>query len=106
MNNWKFIKINEVVEINKVVAVFEIWNHIKLPYGKFKVKILEKCDGSFIGVPNVAFKDHEGNVNWISGFGKSIEEALEDTISCFFDTIKKEEELKDIDFEWASPEDF
>lgn len=107
LEEWQNIRIQGITEINKVVAVFEVWNNEKIPCGKFKVKILESSSGNFIGVPNIAVKNSEDKTpEWTSGMGNSVSEALKDTIKYLMESINECSVLSDSDFEWAAPEDF
>jgi len=107
MTDWKNIRIDSISKIEKVVAEFNVWSIEKIPYGKFRVKIIENTKGGYIGIPNIAVKNEvDGSPEWISGLGISIEEALADTIKYFMETISTRTNLEEDDFEWASPEDF
>lgn len=107
MKDWKDIKIDGITEINKVVAVFEVWDTMRIPFGKYKIKIIENVKGGYIGIPNIAVKDSEdGTPNWISGLGETIAEALEDTIKYFLGTLNMKDNYTDEDFIWSAVEDF
>lgn len=113
MKEWKDIRIDGIVEIERVVAVFEVWFANNIPYGgKFKIKILENIKGKYTGVPNIRIKNHQdGTVDGISGFGSSVADALEDTLKYFMNLLNVYvklygRELTEEDFEWAAPEDF
>lgn len=113
MDRWKDIKINCIAEINRIVTIFEVWSYEKIPYGKFKIKILESCRGGFIGIPNIAIKNLEdGTPEWISGLGNTVDEALRDAIENLMSSIETYaiwDENGMIDsayFEWAEPHDF
>jgi len=113
MDMWKEINIDCVAEINKIVTIFEVWSYDKIPYGKFKVKILENSRGGFLGIPNIAIKDLEdGAPEWTSGLGNTIEEALKDTIENVINSIntyniKGENGMVNPNyFEWAERQDF
>jgi len=67
MDDWKNIDLCGASEIQKVVCVFHILELYKTPAGQIKIKILENVKGEFIGVPNIAYKAPNGNVNWVSG---------------------------------------
>jgi hypothetical protein len=82
--NWKHIKINGVVKINKCVAKFKIWELYYSPYAQFKVKVFEDAEGHLTGVSNLQVKNQSGNVEYVTGQGATIEEALTDTLQCFF----------------------
>lgn len=109
MEDWKNIKIDGVNKIEKVVAEFNIHVMEKLPFFKFKIKIRESSAGGYFGSPNVAVRsqiDHKPD--WISGFGHSIDKALEDTIICFFKTLEDVDtkNLTEEDFVWSDVYDF
>lgn len=107
MRNWKETKVEGIGLIEKVVAEFQIWSIEKIPSGKFKVKIFERQNSTFIGSPNIAVKSLEDNYpDWICGMGASIEEALEDTLKYFMGTLQGREDLTEEDFEWSAHEDF
>jgi hypothetical protein len=107
MSDWKDIKITGINKIDKIVAEFHVWAIDKVPNGKFKVKILETAKGGYIGLPNLAVKSiKDGTPDGMAGFGQSIEEALEDTIKYFLQTLEGREDLTEDDFEWSDPDDF
>ncbi|MEK3743788.1 hypothetical protein NST23_13965 [Brevibacillus sp. FSL K6-0770] len=107
MGDWKDIKVTGINKIDKVVAEYYVWAIDKVPYGKFKIKILETAKGGYIGLPNLAVKSLEdGTADNTSGFGNSIEEALEDTINFFLKTLEGRTDLAEEDFEWSDPHDF
>ena len=85
---WHNFKINKVEKIEKCVAEYQVWLHTVLPYGKLKVKIYENQDRTYMGITDIRIKrkfdgDFEGGV----GYGKSIDEALENTIKWFIEII-------------------
>ncbi|MFD0959143.1 hypothetical protein [Paenibacillus chungangensis] len=97
---------HSISKIEKVVAEFNVWPREQIPFAKFKVKILETESGEFIGLPNIAVKDEDGCPDWISGVGKSIDEALADAIKYLYGTLQGRAELTEQDFEWSDPHDF
>ena len=112
MDDWKKIDLCGASEIRKVVCVFHIWELYKTPCAKFKIKILEDINGEFTGVPNIAYKDSNGNVNWISGCGHDVTTALQNTLKSFMESLPNDlphfgtaEELEK-NFEWAAFQDF
>lgn len=109
MDDWKSIKVDGVIKIEKVVAEFNVWSIQKLPFPKFKVKIRENSAGGFSGSTNVAVRSLLDNEpDWTTGFGNTISESLEDTVKSFFETIEGIEEtnLSEDDFVWSDPHDF
>lgn len=107
LENWKKLKMAKIAKIERVVAEFQVWSIEIFPYAKIKVKILEDSQGCYMGAPNMAAKSRrDGSPDWISGSGKSIAEALEDTIKLLLDSIAENGAVSENDFEWSAPEDF
>lgn len=107
MNEWKNIKIDGIARIEKCVGEFQVWELHKTPYGKFKVKVFERIDGSFAGFTNISIKNmDDGSTESGVGFGSSIAEALEDTLKNFMELLDQRAEFFESDFEWAHPDDF
>jgi hypothetical protein len=106
MEDWKQLEIKDVTFIEKCVAEFNVGELVKTPYSKFKVKIFEKQDGTFIGFTNLQLKDKEGSPFPGVGYGDTVEKALADTINYFFAMIDEKENLCDEDFECVDPYDF
>lgn len=105
MESWKLVKLKGIAEIQKVISEFEIFSD-RVPYGKFKVKVIEKANGSFIGTPNIALKNSDGIPEWVSGLGTTANEALEDCLKYFLESMMARNNLSESDFEWSAPEDF
>ena len=101
MNEWKKIKVDGIVGIEKCVAEFQVWELYKTPYAKFKVRVFER-ETSFVGYTNISVKDKERSV----GYGLSIEEALEDTLINFMEVLDQRAEFVESDFKWSHPHDF
>ena len=107
LEDWKKLKIAKVAQIERAVAEFRVWSIEIFPYAKIKVKILEDSHGSYMGMPNMAAKRRrDGSPDWISGSGKSVAEALEDTIKHVLDSIAENGAVSENDFEWSALEDF
>lgn len=109
MEQWKNIRIDNVTKIEKIVAEFNVWATQNLPFPKFKVKIRETSIGGYFGSTNVAIKSTLDNEpDWISGFGYSISECLEDTIKSFFSTLEgiERDDLSEDKFVWSDVHDF
>ena len=109
-SGWKDLKIDGIASIEKVVAEFIIGELNYTPYSKFKVKIVEKQKGGYIGYTNLFVKDDEGYPSPEVGIGDTIEEALKNTIEIFIEQLKKRKEdkgkLEEEDFEYADSFDF
>jgi hypothetical protein len=99
-----------VIRIDKVVAMLEVWLDATFPIAKMKVKVLDRSQGDFLAVPNLAFRDPtSGAHEYISGLGDTAEEAVNDLLVRFiseFRSQKPSNELTEADFEWSAPEEF
>jgi hypothetical protein len=106
--DWKNIKIDGIVKIEKCVAEFKICEMNYSPYGKFKLKIFESADGKFTGLSNQQVKDESGKINRVVGHGATLEETLTDTLQYFFKLVswKGNREWKEEDFAEIDPFDF
>ena len=108
--NWSEIKMRGIARIDRVAAVFDVWSDGVLPFAKFKIKIVERSGSSFLGVPNLAIRNLQtGEPEYASGLGKTIEEALTDTLFYFVKEIEQhaaQRELSVDDFVWSAVEDF
>lgn len=81
---WKNLKIENVGAIERCVAEFQIWAHNILPYGKMKIKIYESQEGKFFGYTDIRIiRKFDDNPEGAVGHGKTIEEALTDTVNQF-----------------------
>lgn len=111
---WKDLKLNHVQKIEKVSAEFVIWLHSVLPYGKMKIRVYEAQEGIFSGITDLHVKrKFDGDFEAAVGFGKTVEEALSETIRNFTDMIEqgypKEQYpngLSKEDIEYAESSDF
>ncbi|MBY0083827.1 hypothetical protein H7K37_01540 [Brevibacillus brevis] len=93
---------SRLTQINKVVGEYDVWVHVFLPFPKLKVKIKESSKGGFTGQVDVAFKSRtDGSSDWIVGFGNTADEALEDAIKSFLNSVPENESLTEDDFEWS-----
>lgn len=106
LDDWKKIKVEGVAFIEKCVAEFNVGELIKIPHSKFKVKIFERQNGTFIGFTNLQIRDNDGYFYAGVGHGATIEKALEDTIQCFFEMLPKKEFLTADEFQCVDPYDF
>lgn len=111
MEEWKKIKIDDVVAIEKSVAEFNVIELKYTPWRKFKVKIFEDVQGKFTGYTNLMLRDRmESNTSYCGvGHGNTMSEALEETVNNFMKMVKeraKEKALDDSDFEVSDAYDF
>lgn len=111
---WKKVKIVGIEKIEKCVAEFQISMHTILPYGKMKIKIYEDQEGSITGRTDIGVKrKFDGEVEYAVGYGKTVEEALEDTINWFLNMVREDypiesypEGLSEEDIEYVEFSDF
>jgi hypothetical protein len=107
MTDWRNLKVEGLGPVAREVAVFQVGPPLaRLPFASFKVKVIERPDGSYLGLPNVARRSADGSPDWIGGLGASIEEALEDTLRWFVRSLNEDDDTTEEDFVWAAPEDF
>lgn len=106
MVDWKNIKINGVVKIERLVDEFEVWELNKIPYGKFKVKVFETTEGKFTGRTNLMVIDQKECFSAGIGFGTTVNEALKDTIEYFYSLIDEVDNLTEECFEYVDAMDF
>jgi hypothetical protein len=71
-----------VIRIDKVVAMWEVWFDATFPFVIMKVKVLERSNGDFLAVPNLALRNAtSGEPDYTSGLGNSVEEAVNDLLT-------------------------
>lgn len=104
--SWKNIKIEKIASIEKVVGEYEINEIEKTPWGKFRIKVLEKQDGTYVAITNLMFIDEVGFENAGYGEGSTEEEALEKAISNFLALLPDDKQLSSDNFTVADPYDF
>lgn len=90
-------------DIARVVDVFQLGAPSPCPFAYFKIKVLERQNGSFLAVPNVARLGTDGSPDWISGLGDSADAAMQDAIKCFVESVGDSDDLPDAEFEWSDP---
>lgn len=88
---WKDIKINGVGAIEKCAAEIQVWMQLILPYGKMKVKIFENQDSLFVGYTDVKIiRKFDDSPEGAVGYGKTVDEALIDTIRYFMEIVEED----------------
>lgn len=107
LEHWKTMNITGISRIEKCVAEFQVWELNKIPFGKFKVKVYERPNGTFAGFTNIQLKSLEDDSAESGvGFGKTISETLEDTVKYFMGMLNARDNLSEDDFDWSHPDDF
>lgn len=95
-----------IAKIEKLVAEYNIWELNIIPYAKFKIKIFKSSDHTYSGYSNIHIADEIGDFGCAVGYGKTEEEALEDTISEFFKLTTRKNTWEEKDFRYADSHDF
>lgn len=96
------LRLEGVAEIEREVAVYRIApKRDDLPM-VFRVKVVERPDGSFVAYPEIALKGADGQPDWTSGMGPTVEQALADCVTALFETIRGKEPLTDDSIEWSA----
>jgi hypothetical protein len=93
------------VAISRVCGVYEVLA-VRVPGTKFKVKVVERSDGTFAAFPNVCLRAADGTPDGVAGLGATETEALEDALKWFMAELAKRAECQPEDFEWVDPVDF
>ena len=105
MADWKDVNLHGATFIERIVSVYQLGAPARLPIASFKIKVIERPGHGFLGVPNVAVKQNDGSVDWVSGIGANEQEALDDTLKWFMGSFG-DRVLGEEDLEWADPHDF
>lgn len=85
---WKNLNIQGIGSIEKCVAEFQVWAQGILPYGKMKIKVYESPNGMFCGYTDVRIiRKFDGCPEGAVGHGKTVDEALEDTLKHFKEIV-------------------
>ncbi|WP_157758170.1 hypothetical protein [Cystobacter fuscus] len=103
--NWREIALHGAVNIARVVNIYEVQD-LRVPGGKYRVKVLERGQGSFFAIPNVCVKTSAGTPDWTGGYGSTDVEARQDAVVQVGAMLGSGERFKPDDFEWSDPHDF
>jgi hypothetical protein len=107
MPDWQSLGIEGLGPVSRRAAEFQVGPPLdRLPFASFRVKVIERGDGSFLGVPNVAIRGPDGSPDWTAGLGGSVEEALEDALRWFVRSLGDRAEFAVDESIWSEPEDF
>lgn len=85
---------------------YQVWELVKSPYAKFKVKVFESAEGSFTGYSNLQVADGLGDYVCAVGYGRTESEALEDTIHEFLKMVGRKEQWSEDEFRCMDAFDF
>lgn len=103
---WMDLKIDGVADIEKIIGEYDIGEILKTPWGKFRVKVYQKQDGTYDAITNLMYIDETGYERGGYGSGKTEEEALESCIKDFLSYLPEDRRLTEKDFSTADPYDF
>src|SRR4051794_21063686 len=107
MADWQHLRVEGLGPVERVAAIFQVGPPLAwLPFASFKVKVVERPDGSFLGVPNVAVRAADGSPDWVGGLGDTVEEALEDALNYLVRSLDGRRDLPEDAFAWSDLHDF
>ncbi|WP_165247291.1 hypothetical protein [Paludisphaera soli] len=107
MLDWREMRVEGLGPISKVAAIFQVGAPLeRLPFSSFKIKVLERRDGSFLAVPNVSALGADGHPSWDAGLGDTIDQALGDALERFARLLEELKPSNETDFSWADPTEF
>lgn len=102
----KKVKIQGIAGIDKCVGEFEVWGVEKIPYPKFKVKVLELSNGRYEGHTDLEVIDVDNDYYGAIMRGETIEEALEKTINYFIKLVSKVDNIDKSSFSYIDYSEF
>ena len=90
MNSWKDLKKynSNVIAIENCVAEYDVWDVVKAPAARYKVKIYENMEGKFCGYANLLVQNDNREYINVIGRGDTQEEAFNNTLDCFYSLIE------------------
>ena len=106
MDDWKKINLSGIIKIERAVEEFEVWELNKIPYGKFKVKVYESQEGLYTGRTNIMVGDKTNDFYVGIGKGKTVQEALQDTIRYFYSMVEEVDNLTEESFRYVDSIEF
>lgn len=106
MTDWRNITHPEVLRIERVASLFEIWPS-GVNMGTVRIKVLELPEGGYRGAVDTAIVDKQTHeLLWASGSGTNIVEVLEKTLQQLFGFIQAHRNGDEIDVVWADNRQF
>ena len=105
--DWKSIRVDGFGALDRVVGEFVVGPPIRdLPIASFRIRVLERANGSFLAIPNIAVRDEQGQPDWVCGLGDSLEDAVKDCLEHLAKQIIARPVQTEADLAWSEPEDF
>lgn len=107
MPGWRELRVKGLGPLDRVVAVFQVGPPLeRVPFPSFKVKVIDRANGSFLAVANVATLGPDGHPTGEAGLGDSVDEALEDALRRFVRILDERKPNSEADFARSAPEEF
>ncbi len=104
--DWRNVELSGASSLSRLSSEYEVIAP-KVPQGgRFKIKVLERQDGTFAAFPNVCLRAADGTPDGVAGLGATETEALEDALKWFMAELANRAECQPEDFEWIDPVDF
>src|SRR4051812_16923445 len=90
MANWRETDFQGCRAIGRLAAIFEIGPPLPepLPFHSFKVKVVERRDGTFAAHLNVAVVGEDSMPDALAGLGSTVDEALDDALHWFWTVVQ------------------
>ncbi len=88
MEKWQQVNLHGALDIKRQVSILEIGDAKKFGMYDYRMKVLLDRNGLYTGHLNIAMKDKNGYPLWVIGEGKTEEEAIEDTLLKFYNTLE------------------
>lgn len=86
MENWKRVDLFGGQRIEKFAESYEIFDK-RVDGTRYRIQIFETANGDFHGYPNVAYQDENNVAVLVMGEGKTIIDALKDTMGKFIASL-------------------
>lgn len=86
MENWRDVNLCGGLSIEKLADVYELFD-VRVDGGNYRIQIFETSEGNFHGYPNVAYQDENNCAVLVMGKGKTVIEALKDTMNNFIASL-------------------
>jgi hypothetical protein len=105
---WARVNLQGATGISRVCGVYEVDDLMRVPDGKYKVKVLQRGPEEFVAYPNICVKSSPGGIpEWTSGLGRTEEEAIEKALASLGAQLAAlNGSLQRERFEWSDPVEF
>lgn len=104
---WKKVNLHGAGGISRLCGTYEIHDVMRVPDGKYKIKVLQNGTENFIALPNICVRSVDGTPEWTSGTGRTETEALEKALAALSSDLATLNGNVDRDrFAWSDPIEF